>query len=317
MNLSPPGSTGNFVNVPPQGSTPPHGPTGQVFSGGAGFTIPSANGGGSPTFMFATLDGSVEGWVAGNMNARLGIQVPGAIFTGLALGNSAGSNFLYAADSKNGNIDVFGTSFNNVTNTTFAGKFVDPNLPTGFTPYNIQLLQGHLFVAYALPNGAVRGPGGFVDEYDTSGNLIARLVSDPTGIHINGPWGLAIAPSNFGPFSNDLLVGSFGNATAATGNGTISAFDPNTHDFLGQLTDPSGNPIAIAGLWTLTTGNNGSAGGAAFGNTLFFTAGINNQADGLFGSISFVPEPGSGLLLFLGISGLGLFQGLRRQYRKR
>jgi uncharacterized protein (TIGR03118 family) len=309
---TPPGSTGNFVNVPPQVSTPPNGPTGLVFAGGAGFTIPAANGGGSPTFIFSTLDGSVEGWVSGNMNARLGVQVPGAIFTGLALGMSGGSNFLYAADDKNGAIDVFNTSFTNVTNTMFAGKFVDPNLPAGFTPFNIQLLNGNLYVAYAHPNGIVQGPGGFVDEYDTSGNLIARLVSDPTGTMLNGPWGMAIAPSNFGAASNDLLVGNFGNATGTENNGTIAVFGINglTTSYLGNLSDNSGNPIVIPGLWSLEFGNNGSAGSS---NDLFFTAGINGQADGLFGELFSVPEPASAIQATLALVIASAYLAYRRR----
>ena len=289
---TPPGSSSNFVNIPTQGTGGAQGPTGQVAAGGAGFTIPGGTS--SPSFIFATLSGAIEGWVSGNPNAQLGASVSGAVFTGLALASSGGSNYLYAADHAGGAIDVFNTAFANVTGTTFAGKFVDPSIPSGFTPYNIQLLNGDLYVTYATTNGKVSGPGGFVDEYDTSGNLIARLVSDPTGTMLNGPWGIAIAPSAFGLASGDLLVGNFGNATATGGNGTIAAFSLNgtsPASFVGDLSDSSGNPIAIPGLWALDFGNNGSAGSST---TLYFTAGINGQADGLFGSLS-VPEPASAI----------------------
>ena len=284
---TPPGSTGNFVDIPPQGSSPPHGPTGQVFAGGDGFTIPAGNGGGSPNFIFATLDGSIEGWVSGNMNARLGIQVAGATFTGLALASVSSNDFLYAADFKNGVIDVFNTSFTNVTETTFAGKFVDPNLPLGFNPYNITLINGNLYVAYAQPLGIVTTLGGYIDEYTTSGNLIAHVASDGP---LLGPWGMALAPANFGPFSNDLLVGNFGNGTNTGGNGTIAAYN-SSGTFEGLLTGADGTPIAIPGLWSLAFGNGGSAGTPS---TLFFTAGLNGQTDGLFGTITVaVPEPAS------------------------
>jgi uncharacterized protein (TIGR03118 family) len=311
---TPPGSTGNFVNVPPQGTTPPHGPTGQVFAGGMGFTIPAGSGGGNPNFIFATLDGSIEGWVSGNMNARLGIQVPGAVFTGLALASSAGSNYLYAADDKNGQIDVFNTSFTNVTSTTFAGKFTDPNIPAGFTPYNIASLNGMLFVAYGKPNGIVQGPGGFIDQYDTSGNLVARLVSDPTGGPsgmLNGPWGMAIAPANFGPASGDLLVGNFGNATNTGNNGTISVFSLSgtTATYLGPLSDTSGNPIAIPGLWSLQVGNGGNGG---LSNEVYFSAGINSQADGLIGVLAPIPAPTSAVQAGLAMLCCSVFYAYRR-----
>src|SRR5262249_54560482 len=135
------------------------------------------------------------------------------------------------------------------------GTFADPNLPQGFAPFNIQILGGKLFVTYARQNAAgtsdVAGPGnGFVDVFDTSGNLLQRLVS---GGALNSRWGLARAPANFGSFSNDLLVGNFG-------DGTINAYNPTTGAFVGQLLDDNGNAIQIGGLWGLAFGNGVSSG---------------------------------------------------------
>src|SRR5262249_3600124 len=157
------------------------------------------------------------------------------------------------------------------------GTFTDPNLPQGFVPFNIQNLGGKLFVTYAKQDAAgvrdVAGPGnGFIDVFDTSGHLLQRLVSNGA---LNSPFGMALAPANFGDFSNDLLVGNFG-------DGTINAYNPTTGAFVGQMQDANGNAIHIDGLWGLAFGNGVSSGSA---NTLFFSAGINGGRDGLFGSL--------------------------------
>jgi uncharacterized protein (TIGR03118 family) len=268
----PPGSSGNFVNVPAQGSTPPHGPTGQVFAGGDGFTIPSANGGGTPMFIFSTLDGSIEGWVPGNENARLGIQVPGAVFTGLALDNSGGQNYLYAANIRSSpGIDVYNSSF---TPVTLAGSFVDPKLKKGFgksfTPYNIANVGGQLYVTYVGPNFR----SGAVAEFNTDGTFVRQIASNSKSGKLQAPWGVAMAPSSFGKFSNDLLVGNIG-------SGKIDAYNAKGK-FVGQLTRNGRKAIVIPGLWSLGVGNGASAGSTS---TVYFTAGINNEADGLFGAL--------------------------------
>ena len=236
---------------------------------------------------------------------RTSCDRPNAVFTGLALANSGGANYLYAANAA-GSIMVYDKTFNNVTSTTFAGKFVDPNPVAGFTPYNIQRLSdGNIYVTYAAATktGAPL-PGGYVDEYDTAGNFIRRIA---TSGPINAAWGLAIAPSNFGTFSGDLLIGNLFDSK-------INAYNlsPTVPQLVGSITVDTGFTSPV-GLWALAFGN----GVRADMDTLYFTAGINDQKDGLFGSISFVPEPSSGLLLILGGLIVGACQAARHRRKTR
>lgn len=169
-------------------------------------------------------------------------------------------------------------------------------MPAGYAPFNIRNLGGLLYVTYALRDASghddVAGAGnGFVDVFDTSGNLIRRVASHGT---LNSPWGLALAPAGFGEFSDDLLVGNFG-------DGRINAFDPITDSFLGQLTDTAGSPITIDGLWGLLVGNGGNGGNP---DALYFTAGIAGEEHGLFGSLAAVPEPDTTLLAGLAVLAL-------------
>jgi uncharacterized protein (TIGR03118 family) len=266
----------------------PQGPTGQVFNGTTNFVLSN----GSPAvFLFATLDGQILGWNGGAGTTALhAATTPGAIFTGLANGNVGSANYLYAA-SNTGHINVFDANFQDVTNTTFAGKFSDPNALPGFNPYNIQNINGNIYVTYANVPMGVAHPGGFVDEFDSSGNLLKRIA---TGGSLFAPWGITLAPSGFGSFSNDLLIGQFG-------SGEILAFDPVTNQFLGTVDDRSG-PIVNSGLWALkfrTGGPNTNP------DTLYFTAGINGEADGLFGSIAPAPEPGTLSLMLTALGSLG------------
>ena len=198
---------------------------------------------------------------------------PGAVFKGLALASRGGTPLLYAANFHTGKIDVFDAAF---APTTVPGGFVDPNLPAGFAPFNVQEIAGHLVVAYAKqdPNSAdeLHGPGlGYVDVFDTAGHLQRRLVSQGA---LDAPWGLALAPRHFGPFSGDLLVGNFG-------DGAINAYDPRSGAFRGTLTNKDGNQIKINGLWALRFGN----GVIGTPQTLLFTAGIADEDHGLFGEI--------------------------------
>ncbi len=268
-----------IVMVPPAGASGSS-PTGTVFNGGPGFAI-SANGVTRPSrFLFAAEDGTISGWTTAVDPTAAVLAVDnsslGADYTGLALAtNGAGQSFLYAADFGRGAIDVFDQAFKAVQR---AGAFQDPNLPAGFAPFNIQNVDGRLFVAYAQqdaddPGEELDGAGlGFIDVYDTDGVLLSRFASQGA---LNAPGGIALAPADFGPFGGALLVGN-------NGDGHVNAYDPVSGAFLGQLAHDNGAPIAIPDLWALTFGN-GHEGGNA--QTLFFAAGVDYEAHGLFGAI--------------------------------
>jgi uncharacterized protein (TIGR03118 family) len=264
---------------PPAGSTSP---TGEVFNTTSDFEI-SSNGVTAPSvFIFATEDGTISGW---NPTVNAGSTVlavdnfnggDGAVYKGLAIGHNDDGTFLFAANFRNGTVDVFNDDFKQVK------SFTDPNVPAGYAPFNVQVLDDHLFVTFALQNADkhddVAGAGhGFVDEFDLEGHLLHRVAS---GGVLNSPWGLAIAPSGFGEFSHDLLVGNFG-------DGTINIFNPKTDHFLGKLEGANGAPIQIDDLWALIPGNSGT-------NTdphkVYFTAGVGNEQHGLFGSLAAIPE---------------------------
>ena len=275
-------------------TVPTSGPTGTVFN------PTSANFSGD-RFLFSTLGGQIEGWSGGTTAAiRVDNSPTGAVYTGLAL---SGGN-IYAANFHSGTIDVFDGTGLNYTQITLPGNFTDPNLPAGFAPFNVQTLNAQLFVTYAkqgLNDQPDFGPGlGFVDIFNLStGALIQRLISQGP---LDAPWGLALAPSNFGQFSNDLLVGNHG-------DGSIWAFDPITGLVIDQLKDADGNPIINPGLWALAFGN----GGQGFNpDALYFTAGINGGIDGLFGEIQATPLPAALPLFATGLGSLGLF-GWRRK----
>jgi uncharacterized protein (TIGR03118 family) len=274
-------------------------PTGQVFNGGSSFDL---NPNQPARFIFATEDGTISGWNGGTSAIlKVDNSASGAVYKGLAIGNNGSADFLYATNFQTGKIDVFDSNF---APFSLAGNFTDPNIPSGFAPFNIQNLNGKLFVTYALQNG-VAGPGnGYVDIFDLNGNFQQRLISNGS---LNSPWGLALASGNFGNFSNDLLVGNFG-------DGTINAFDPTTGAFLGTIIDNNGNPIVNEGLWGLKFGNGGNGGDA---DTLYFTAGIAGNGSvedhGLFGSLKPVPEPATMLLLGFGLIGLA---GVKKKLRK-
>ena len=272
------------VAVPPPAGGTSAAPTGIVFNPNIstdtdGFVV-SANGTSGPgVFLFDTEDGTISGWNPNVDFTHAVIAVDnsasGAVYKGLAIGSNSSGEFIYAANFNSGNIDVYDENF---APATLSGSFKDPGIPVGYAPFNITNLGGKLYVTYAKQNAEkhddVSGPGhGFLDVFDTDGNFIKRLV---TRAPLNSPWGMALAPSNFGQFSNDLLVGNFG-------NGRINAFDPNTGAPLGQLTKQSGTAIIIDDLWGLAFGNGTLAGQK---NQLFFTAGIGDEQHGLFGFIA-------------------------------
>ncbi|MEP7062763.1 MAG: TIGR03118 family protein [Betaproteobacteria bacterium] len=274
--------------TPTQGATTAS-PTGIVFNGSSGFA--------GSHFIFATEDGAINAWTSGTTAAIVASGIADSVYKGLTLANNGTSDFLYAANFGTGAIDVFDNTF---ASTTLSGSFADPNLPAGYAPFDIANINGLLYVTYALQNDEhkddVSGSGhGFVDVYDANGTLLSRFATE--GV-LNSPWGLAVAPSHFGQFSNALLVGNFG-------DGIINAFDPLTGILLGQLRDSNANPIQIPGLWALRVGNGGNGGDP---NAVYFTAGIPGpdaiEDHGLFGKLAAIPEPGTLLLLGAGLVGL-------------
>jgi uncharacterized protein (TIGR03118 family) len=252
--------------------------TGIVFNPGSDFKI-----GGTPAkFIFDSEAEVLSAWTSGTA-AQQEQMIPDAVYKGLAIGtNSHGMSRLYASNFHAGTVDVFDASFQPVTLP--AGAFTDPSLPAGYAQFGIQELDGKLYVTYALQDpdkhDDVAGAGhGFVDVYDNDGHLLKRLISMGA---LDSPWGLVIAPRDFGPFGGDLLVGNFGeDPTAGPGAGSINAYDRRTGAFEGTLMNRDGNPIRINGLWGLRFGN-GTFGAP---DTLVFTAGIGDEGHGLLGEI--------------------------------
>lgn len=253
-------------------------PTGVVFNGSGDFVVSASGKSGAAVFIFATEDGTIAGWnpiVSRNNAIRVVDHGPGAVYKGLAIASTQSGARLFAANFRAGTVDVFNGHFHQIATP---GGFRDESIPAGFAPFGIRVIDGRVFVTYAKQDAAKHddqaGPGnGFVDVFTTNGWLVKRLISHGA---LNSPWGLALAPDNFGRFSNALLVGNFG-------DGHINAYDAHSGASLGQLSDATGAPIVIDGLWGLTFGNGATAGPTT---TLFFTAGINGEADGLFGSLT-------------------------------
>jgi len=263
----------------PGGSNGPAAPTGIVYNGAGGFNVSNGLLPGSAEFIFAGEAGTISGWsmLVNTTNAILAYDdaMGGAVYKGLALASNNGMAFLYATDFHNGKIDVFDSAFRKQPGN---GAFTDPNLPSGYAPFGIEAIGGMLYVSYAQQQAPdrhdeVHGPGlGLIDVYNAAGQLQKRLA---TGGPLDAPWGLALAPAGFGKFSNALLVGNFG-------DGRIHAYDPASGALLGTLGDGGGKAIVIDGLWGLAFGNGLPEQPA---NSLFFTAGSNGEADGLYGRI--------------------------------
>jgi uncharacterized protein (TIGR03118 family) len=290
--------------------TPSVGPTGTVFNSAA--ASGAFNG---DLFMFANLNGSISGW-RGALGTTAEIVVPASVgtsYTGLALAPAAGSPLqplLYAAnDAGSGSVNVFSSSFG-VPSGLAPNPFATPASISALNlvPFNVQVLNGFVYVTYA-PSGhtaqanATAGQGA-VAVFNLDGSLVpntALVVGSP---HLAAPWGLAIAPSSFGQFAGDLLVGNFSGINLG-----ISVFDPKTGAFLGRIPINTGNFSSF--LWGLSVGNDGSGGSS---QKVFFTDGLNLEHDGLFGVLSAVPEPSTWALMLLGFAGLGFaFRQSRRK----
>ena len=279
-----------FVTVPPAPTSPagslgtPTGIVGNISPNPTDFTFMNKENdkSGAAVFIFATLDGTISAWnpVVDGVDPTTGLSHAtiaadsssfGAVYTGLAIAvNSSQQAFLFAADDgPNRRVDVFDSTFKLVH------SFSDPGIPKGFAPYGIQTIGDQIWVTYTALNKA---QGGFVDVFDTGGTLVKHFaVHGP----LHSPWGIAQAPSDFGPMSNAILISN------NISRGRINAFNPQTGQFLGPLRDASGKPIEVDGIWALQFGQGGGPNGAP--NQLFFTAGPNNYANGLFGVITLGP----------------------------
>jgi uncharacterized protein (TIGR03118 family) len=274
------------VEIPlPPGATGTAAPTGNVRNTSADFVIAEHGRSAPASIIFATEDGTLTAWnpQVDKHHAIIAVDnsAAGAVYKALTLGSNSQGNFIYATNFHNATVDVFDSQFHQVQ---LAGSFTDPDIPAGFAPFGIKNVNGTLFVTYAKQlapdnHDDEAGPGnGFIDEFDTDGNLIGRFASQGA---LNSPHGIALAPPNFGAFSNALLVGNFG-------DGRINAFDLNTGRFLGQLSDAAGHPLTNTGIWGMTFGN---GAGGSHTDTLYFVAGINSENDGLFASIRLARTP--------------------------
>jgi len=274
------------VTIPPAAGGTMGVPTGTVFNGTTDFKLPNGN---PARFLFVGEDGTIAGWNGGTQ-AVVTFTAADSVFKGAALAKSDGVSYLYVANFSQHRIDVFDTSFKKVRaphdaallsddgpGERFHGSFRDERLPRGFAPFNVQNIGGSLYVTFAKVDAGgkdeVQGAGlGYVDVFSPGGRLLRRLEHGPW---LNAPWGLALAPGDFGAFSHDLLVGQFG-------TGEIAVYDLASGRFVGKLQDESSAALSIDGLWALSFGNGAGAGPL---NTLYFTAGIQDEGHGLFGSL--------------------------------
>jgi len=277
-------------------------PTGTIYNGSATDFILSP--GNPAVFLFATLDGTISGWnskvglktgqSAPSTNAVIAVKTTdGSGYTGLTSARINGKTYLYAANYNKGRVDVYNSTFKRVTLPPVANgdtfnpgteePFFDALLPAGFSPFNVQAVGNNIVVTYALNDFGSGAGMGYVDIYSSAGELLNRLQH---GAWMNSPWGVALAPNDFGTYSHDLLIGQFG-------GGAIDAFDLVTGNYRGQVENAAGKPIVIDGLWALSAGNGASAGsydppamGAAPAAEIYFTAGPNGGKDGLLGYLT-------------------------------
>jgi uncharacterized protein (TIGR03118 family) len=263
-----------IVNIP-AAKADPKGPTGVIFNASNDFQVTKNNTSAPAAFVFAGLDGQITGWAPSvdPTNALVGKNDSNrASFTGLANATNGNTNTLYAANHQAGKIDTYGPDFGAVAT---GGAFSDPDVHAGLVPFNVAALGGKIYVTYTVPEEEEEKTegSGAVSVFDTDGHLIKHLIE---GGHLASPWGLALAPDGFGDLGGKLLVGNFND------EGHINAFDPDTGAFIRTLLGPNGKPLSNDELWSLQFGN-GQLGSDT--KTLFITAGINDEAGGLFAKI--------------------------------
>ncbi len=283
------GVLGSFkATIPPAVTGSGHGqPTGTVQNTTTGFILSN---GAKASFLFATSDGTISGWNGATAPGEVALievnnTANNAVYQGLALiTNTSGSYLLVPNFGQGADVEIYNTSFQRAT---LQGTFTDPNVPTGYAPYNIVSIGSQVFVTYMLRTTPPFAPGagtyqevlgtntGFVSVFDDNGNFIARAV---TGGNLNAPWGVAIAPAGFGIYGGDLLIGNFG-------DGLITAYNPTTYAYQGVIANGSGQPIAYPGLWSIFV----STATAAIPNSIYFTAGLDGETHGLFGVITSGP----------------------------
>jgi len=268
-------------------------PTGIVFNGSTDFVVSAGGKTGAARFIFDGEGGMIAGW-SSSVDAAEAVTMytdnGGAVYKGLAIASNGSGNFLYATDFHNNKIDVFDASFTKQAPTATSFAFADPTLPAGYAPFGIQAIANgaggatQLYVSYAQQappgNDNASGPGlGLVNVFDTNGTLLKHLV--PVGGVLNGPWGMALAPADFGTLSNMLLVGNFG-------DGTINAIDPSSGQVVGSIRNASGTAFAVPGLWGIAFGNGANNQPK---NALFYAAGTNDEANGAYGRIDVGATP--------------------------
>jgi len=248
--------------IPPASCTGPGTPTGMVYNGSQEFKIKNW----VSEFLFATLDGTIQGWSGFNPSSTLiGVTSKGAIYTGLAITSKTTGNSLFAADNANNKIDIYNGTF------SLVGSFTDSTIPPGFAPFGIQDIGGQLYVTYASTTG---GSGGYIDIFTETGAFVKRFAH---GSPLNQPWGFAVAPANFGTLSNTLLISN------NTSTGTINGYNLTTGKLVGTVKTSTGTVIKINGLWGLEFGGGSTLNGQK--NQLFFTSGPSDT-DGYFGVIN-------------------------------
>lgn len=290
------------VTIPSATSGQPGLPTGTIYNGSATDFLLGAK---PANFLFCTIDGLIVAW---NSTAGATVVVKttdGSSYTGLTATMINGQRYLYAANFTKGRVDVYNNAFQPVKlgkdkddSGPWAGRFdwdddpfVDRWLPRDFVPFNVQTIGNDVVVAYALHEDGnpfeTDGPGlGYVDIFTAEGHLITRLEH---GDWLNAPWGVALAPLDFGAYSHDLLIASFAGGGTTQSSGYIAAYDIATGKFVGLLEDPNGNPLAVNGVWAISPGSNSTNNydsASAPANELYFAAGPNHGAGGLFGYIS-------------------------------